>query len=198
MSIFLKPLSMREELLKRNLRIFTPLDFQRVFQINTHRMRYFLEEQTKQKLFVRLKKGLYALKTDLPGEEEIANRLYQPSYLSFEYALAFYNILPEMPYQITSATTKTTRAFSIDGKAFGYFKIKTQAYTGYHLKQFTDKQFLIAESEKAVVDYLYFVVLGKKSLNERLDLYALDKEKAVFYAGLYQKERLMDLVKKLL
>ena len=64
------------------------------------------------------------LKTDPAEEAEIANRLYQPSYLSFEYALAFYNLLPEMPYGVTSATTKPTRNFIINGLGFNYLTIK--------------------------------------------------------------------------
>lgn len=178
--------------------MFTPRDFELIFELPKIKTKYFLEKESQDGLFLRLKKGLYGLKTDLPNEEELANRLYRPSYISFEYALAFYNMLPEMPYSVTSATTKPTRTFTIDNKAFSYLTIKTAAYTGYALLKRGDKSFLIAEPEKAVVDYLYFVVLGKKIQNDRLNISSLQKEKLLAYASLYQREKLMRLIETLL
>ncbi|MBM4459267.1 MAG: hypothetical protein FJ011_16160 [Chloroflexi bacterium] len=124
MYTLLKPISVREELLRRGVGIFTPQDFQRIFRANQLRTKYFLEEYTRGGLFLRLKNGLYTLQTDPPPEEEIASRLYRPSYLSFEYALAAYNILPEMPYAITSATTRPARAFTVGEKTFSYSTVK--------------------------------------------------------------------------
>ena len=194
----MKPLSTREELIKKKLYIFTPYDFERAFSLPKHKAKYFLEKESDSGLFLRLKKGLYSLKTDLPSEKEIANRLYQPSYISFEYALAYYNILPEMPYSITSATTKVTRTFTVANKAFSYSTIKKEAYTGYVLIKQNGKSFLMAEPEKALVDYLYFVVLGKKTKNDRLNISSLNKEKLFEYASLYGRDKLIKLVKKLL
>ena len=64
----MKPILVREELLNRGIRMFTPLEFRRVFPKSQDQIQYFLETQTEQGLFIRLKKGLYALKTDLPGD----------------------------------------------------------------------------------------------------------------------------------
>src|SRR3989344_5119906 len=129
----MKPILVREELLNRGIKIFTPLELRRVFPKSQDQIQYFLETQVQQGLFIRLKKGLYALKTDLPGDEEIANALYKPSYISFEYAMAKYGIIPESPYHLTSATTNPTREFSINHQAFSYYTIKQEAYTGYYL-----------------------------------------------------------------
>lgn len=194
----MKPLLARETLLKKGITIFTLKDFQRVFQLSRHKVKYFLEKESKKGLFLRLKKGLYSLRTDLPSEEEIANRLYKPSYISFEYALGTYSILPEMTYSVTSATTKPTRIFTIEGKAFSYFTIKKEAYTGYTLVKQEKKTFLMAEREKALVDYLYFVVLGKKSYNDRLNTSSLKKEKLLLYASLYHRDKLIRLIEKLI
>ena len=107
----MKPIKVREELINRHLRIFTPEEFRRIFDLASYQSKYFLETQVKEGLFIRLKKGLYTLQTDLPSEEEIANKLYMPSYISFEYALGYYQLIPEMVYTITSATSKPTRKF---------------------------------------------------------------------------------------
>lgn len=194
MYTLLKPISVREELLRRGIGIFTLRDFQRIFGVNHLKAKYFLEEYTREGLFLRLKNGLYVLKTDLPSEEEIANRLYRPSYLSFEYALATYNILPEMPYTVTSATTKPTRTFVVEDKTFSYFTIKRVAFAGYSPVRRNGRVVLIADPEKALVDYLYFVSLGRKPDNERLDTIGLDKQKALDYASLYQRARLNHLI----
>ena len=82
MYTLLKPMQIREELLKRNLRIFSGQEFRRIFQTSTQSTKYFLESQVLNGLFLRLKRGIYTLKTDLPSEEEIANAIYQPSYVS--------------------------------------------------------------------------------------------------------------------
>ncbi|MBM4461107.1 MAG: hypothetical protein FJ011_25675 [Chloroflexi bacterium] len=198
MYTLLKPLPVRQELLKRAVTIFTPQDFQRIFRATGSQTKYFLEESARGGLFLRLKKGLYALQTDPPPEEEIANRLYRPSYLSFEYALGTYNILPEMGYSVTSATTLPTRSFQIGERTFAYLTIKREAFTGYVPVKRGGRTVLIAEPEKALVDYLYFVSLGKKPENERLNTANLDKDKALQYASLYSRPGLSKLLKEVL
>lgn len=197
MYTLLKPLLVREKLLEKGISMFTPLEFGRIFDLPNYKTKYFLEKWANEELLTRLKKGIYTLKTDMPKEEEIANRLYKPSYLSFEYALAYYNILPEMPYIITSATTKPTRTFTADNKTFTFLKIKRNAYTGYVLIKEEKKSFLIAEPEKALADYLYFVAIGKKPLNERLNVSLLNKEKLLMYAKYYNRDKLFQLIKNL-
>lgn len=193
----LKPLLLREELLRRKVKMFTPYQFEQIFQISGEKAKYFLEKESAGGLFLRLKKGLYGLRTDLPSEEEIANRLYRPSYLSFEYALAKHGILPEMVYEVTSATTKATRVFGLEGKTFSYFTIKKEVYTGYEPVREGERSYLMAEAEKALTDYLYFVVLGKKPCYDRLNISSLSKEKLIFYARLYQREKLVRKIEEM-
>lgn len=195
MSTLLKPFLVRSELLKRRLAIFTPREFARLFGATPDQTKYFLEGSAHDGLLLRLKRGLYALQDPLPSEEEIANRLYRPSYLSFEYALAFYHILPEMVYTVTSATTKPTRTFSVADKSFTFLTIKQDAFTGYLPTQRAAKTILIAEPEKALVDYFYFVALGKKPVNERLNLSNLNALKVKAYAKLFQRPKLEQLVR---
>ena len=163
---------------------------------------------------------MYVLKTDLPCEEEIANNLYRPSYISFEYALAYHGLIPEMTYMVTSATTKPTRQFAVNHLSFAYYTIKENAYTGYTMLR-TDRSvsgkgnninftklvvsdkdtdaFLMAEPEKALVDFLYFVSLGKRQLNDRINgTDTLNKEKLRKYAGLYNRKKLMEIVREFL
>ena len=194
MSTLLKPFSVRSELLKHNLRVFTPREFTRLFRATPEQTKYFLEEYSKNGLFLRLKRGLYALQEPLPSEEEIANLLYRPSYISFEYALARYRILPEMVYAVTSATPKPTRTFTVADKTFSYWTIKQEAFTGYLPTLREGRTILIADPEKAFVDYMYFVALGKKAFNDRLNVSTLDARKIQRYAKLFQRPKLRQLI----
>jgi len=196
----LSVLSVRKELLGRRVSLFTPQEFQRIFRSSHSQTKYFLETYAKQGMFARLKPGLYAFEGRMPSGEEIANALYRPSYISFEYALARHGIIPEIVYALTSATTKPTRAFTAADLGFEYFKIKKQAFTGYGLAQGGKdraRSVLMAEPEKAVVDYLYFVSLGKRALNDRMTIKGLNREKIARYAKLFERPGLMQLVQKL-
>ncbi len=203
MYTLLKPLPIREELLKRNLRVFTGQDFMRIFSVSASATKHLLETNARGGFLLRLKRGLYSLDTDKPTEEEIANALYKPSYLSFEYALAYYNLLPEMSYVITSATTKPTRLFDVSGKAFSYRTIKQEAYTGYHMVKRESGFLMIAEKEKAIIDYLYFVSLRKAPQNDRLldairdKTHKLKKEKMLAFAKLFANKELSHLINTL-
>lgn len=185
MSTFLKPFEVRDRLLKKGIRIFTPELFWRIFGGEKYQVKYFLETQEKEGLFLRLKKGLYTLKTDLPNEKEIANALYKPSYISLEYALAYYGLLLESPYTITSITTKPTRLFTVNSLAYSYKSFSPKAYTGYVLKKESWGGFLIAEPEKALADYDYFCKINKIIPSDRINRTKLDKKKIKYYADLY-------------
>ena len=69
------------------------------------------------------------------------------------------------------------------------------AFCGYELEKDDDMTFLIAEPEKAVIDYLYLVSLGKKTLNDRLDIKSLSYKKLVYYASFFQRVGLKKLLK---
>ena len=76
-----KPLSVREDLLKRKIRIFTNQEFARIFGLSQDQAEYELRELKREGLLTRIKRGFYVLKTDSPMEEEVANALYKPSYI---------------------------------------------------------------------------------------------------------------------
>ena len=81
---------------------------------------------------IRLKKGLYALgedyQTTSPNAISLANILYAPSYVSFDYALSYYGLIPERVYEITSATMRMKKEFDIPLGRFTYKPVPLQAY----------------------------------------------------------------------
>lgn len=143
-----------------------------------------------------LKRGLYELaypKDFTIPDIYVANKLYHPSYVSLETALSYYSIIPEVSMAVTSITTKPTRRFKNKHGLFIYHTIKVEAFTGYYVERQRDFEILIAEPEKALIDYFYFRVFhrGKKFKydDERLDadvIRKLNKRKLDRYAKLYK------------
>ncbi|MDO8662117.1 MAG: hypothetical protein Q7K98_02700 [Candidatus Omnitrophota bacterium] len=192
----LKPIYVQQRLQAKGVRLFSPADFRRVFGVSLRATQEFIKDHCDD-LFLKIRNGLYTLRIDQPREETIANRLYAPSYISFEYALSHYGIIPESVYTITSATTRITRQFVVNNKSFTYSHIKKQAYRGYKTEKIGGMTVLMAEPEKALVDYLYFVSLKRKTLNERLNLHNLKKKTILEYAKLFNRKNLIELVKEI-
>ena len=98
---------------------------------------------------INLKRGLYAFSNTRVDKVDVAQRLYPPNYISLEYALNLYGLIPDVPFSITLVTPKVTRKFNTPYGQFVYRKIKKEAFFGYSPETF------IAEKEKALLDYLY-------------------------------------------
>jgi len=194
----LNPIFVQETLIRNNMFVFSPLEFQRLFNVSPKAATFFIFDHSKKNLFSKLRNGLYALISHLPSELEIANKLYKPSYVSFEYALSYYHIIPETVFTITSATTKPTREFQSLGNIYHYYKVKRELYFGYEPKIVNGITVLIATPEKAFVDYMYFVSLKKKSLNERLSLDNSNVERIFEYLKIFDKANLTNLVKEII
>jgi predicted transcriptional regulator of viral defense system len=84
-----------------------------------------------------------------------ANRIYAPSYVSLESALAEYRLIPEAVYAVTSVTTRKTTAFDTPLARFSYRTIRPRLFSGYRVLRTAGYPVLIASPEKAVVDFLY-------------------------------------------
>lgn len=187
-------LAIRNKILEKKIRIFSTREFGSLLLMSPRKSLYYLEKGKEKGLFIQLKRGLYCLRTDPPTDQEIANQLYRPSYLSFEYALAYHNIIPEMVYTLTSATTKLTREFVVEDKTYSYTAIKISAYTGYEMKLTGDQPYAIAEPEKALADFLYLVSLGRRQVQDRLRLVTINTQKVKEYAKLFHRPSLLALV----
>lgn len=193
----LKPIYVQQYLRAKGVRLFSPSEFQRVFGVSLRAAQEFIKDHCDD-LFFKVRNGLYAFRIDTPADEIIANRLYAPSYISFEYVLSRHGIIPESVYTITSATTRVTREFIVNDKSFTYSHIKKQAYRGYITEKIGGMTVLMAEPEKALIDYLYFVNLKRKTLNERLTIRKLKKKSVLEYAKLFSRKSLIKLVKEIL
>ena len=160
-------------------------------------LRQYLSRWKKQGWLQPLKKGLYEL-TYPQGhgvpDFYIANKMYEPSYISLETALSYYSIIPEVSMAVVSVTSKITRRFKNSHGLFIYRSVRPEALRGYTIEKHNGFNILIAEPEKALVDYLYFKTLRGRSFDktaERIDqkrVRQLNKKKLESYAKIYQLE----------
>ncbi len=154
-------------------------------------------------LLVRLRRGVFLLnerdRKINPSRLYIANQLYSPSYISMEYALSYYGLIPERTNDLTSITTKKTFHITNPTGTFVYQHIKPNAFRGFRvLKDEAGLSFFIAEPEKAVVDFLY-LNLGKfNAADENVfegsyrlqNTEILNLKKIVLYAKLFNNDKL--------
>ncbi len=106
----------------------------------------------------RIKKGLYSDNIDI-DKLVIANICYEPSYISFEYALSYYGLIPEHVSTITSATfnKKNNKKYMTHDNIFEYKSIPNDAYPYGIVFQKNEEniKYKIASKEKALCDLLY-------------------------------------------
>ena len=179
---------------KRGFTIFSKEDIALLFDLTLEGLTSLLRRYKEKGYLRNPRRGVYYFAENTPDPQYLAYKIYNPSYISFETALSYYSIIPEVVYAITSATTKSTRTFLADDIHFIYTKIKRPAFTGFIKKD----NYLIAEPEKAFVDYTYLLALGKKSPNDRLNISRLDKDKIRYYTSLFDNNFLNNKIWQLL
>ena len=85
----------------------------------------------------------------------IANKLLEPSYISLESALRYYNLIPEVVFLTTSVTTRKTKLLKTLIGDFQYRKVKEKLFFGYKIINVGQIAYKIADPEKALLDFLY-------------------------------------------
>src|SRR6202008_2894394 len=81
---------------------------------------------------IRVKKGIYLFGPEYRkgpySPEVLANKIYGPSYVSREYALAYYGLIPEYVVEVTSISTKRARNFDTPMGRFSYARLPSKLY----------------------------------------------------------------------
>jgi hypothetical protein len=112
-------------------------------------------------VIIRVKKGLYVFgdgARQAPYSTEIlANLIYGPSYISLDYALQHYGLIPERVEGVTSVTTGRSRRFLTPVGLFIYHMIPLRAFQiGMdRIEIGGGRAFLMATPEKALADKIY-------------------------------------------
>ena len=121
---------------------------------------------------IQLTRGIYETDKNAPGYC-LAGSIFGPSYLSFEYALSVYGLIPEAVYTFTSATfdKKKVREQENNFGRFTYRDVPTEAYPfGIVIKEENGYVYQMATPEKALCDKLYTMspVTSQKEIEKML------------------------------
>lgn len=119
----------------------------------------------KNEELIRLKNGFYLISEKITNGssrfipfEQVANLLYGPSYVSMEWALSFYGMIPERVHTVLSMTLGRNKEYHTSVGDFYYYTLSSESYSiGITQKKSPDFTggFLIASPEKALADMVF-------------------------------------------
>ena len=129
---------------------------------------------------IHLRRGLYALSKKYQRRPinlyEIAQKIYGPSYVSFESALSYYGWIPEAVYAVTSASLKRSREVKTPLGLFSYHHIPSHKFfAGVDRTSSTDGIFLMATPWRALVDYMFIHKKNWKGLKSIIEDLRIDE-----------------------
>lgn len=168
-----------------------------------------LSRWAKSGRLVRLRKDMYAFGESYvrvrPSRQFIAGDMYWPSYLSLEYALSFYGIIPEQVHDLTSVSVRKTAVFTNKFGVFRYRRVKEEFFAGFvSQKDESGFEYYIALPEKAVADFIYLNRnnFGQDPVDELVESYrfdvttGLDRGLLRNYAGLSGNPKTIAIMKE--
>ena len=121
-----------------------------------------IKQMVKSGELIRLKQGLYVVgdiyRDTKVSQGLLANQIYGPSYVSLDFALSFYGLIPERVYEVTSVTTKMLKSYNTPFGRFTYVKSPLKLYSiGITIDANSDgTSYMIATAEKALCDKVAF------------------------------------------
>lgn len=117
-----------------------------------------LTEWNKKGYIENVKRGFYRFSDKSMNQGTIyfiANKIYNPSYISLESALAHYQIIPEAVFSVTSISSLNTTKLKTPFGNLTYNHLKENLFFGYELIELNGLTVALASPEKAILDYLY-------------------------------------------
>lgn len=151
---------------------FSFADLKKISDLNDGSLKVAISRMIKNGEITKLKKAVYASDISKINWENFAVETHSPSYLSFEWALAKYNILSQKPVNLTLATTKRSRKITTLQNIIIYHHLQPKLFWGF----IKEDNYLLAEPEKAFLDLAYLSLNGYAKFDaEEMNLELLDK-----------------------
>lgn len=191
--------------MKEALKDFTLFSLNDIKNIDNNFFRARLNEWQKKGYIRKVIKKYYIFSNLKLNENvlfEIANRIYSPSYISFEMALSYYHLIPESVYGITSVSTLRTYKFKTPIAEFIYRTVKQSLFFGYNIVKYDNKCFKIASIEKAILDYFYINSnirtesdFASLRINKDMFFEQINEEKLYAFLEKFAQKRLVKIIK---
>jgi len=170
---------------------FSLKDVSKINNLKKNSLKVAMSRFVKTGKIIKLINGLYTQNINDISWKNLAINIYSPSYVSFESALNYYNILSQQTVSLTLATDKRKKDVNIHNHSIIYRHIKSNLFWGYIRKD----DYLIAEPEKAFLDLAYLSLNGYGHFGpEEMNLDLLDKGKIKKYLKKFNNKKLNKLI----
>ncbi len=169
-----------EELKKRNILVFNPLNAANILnedRENTHRI---LSRMESKDIIRRIERGKYVSSKSMNEEHiyKIASHIVEPSYVSLWSGLNYYGYTTQVPRTIHIMVTEPKKTIELQGMKIKF--VKTSHFFGY----VSERDLIIAEPEKLFIDCLLYpdYAGGVSHIRDCLSEANIDGDKMVDYA----------------
>lgn len=171
-----------EKIRGSGLKVFDVVDLSILLGVTGESARVIATRMVKNGIIKRLKRNLYVLNEAEISDFEIANRLLEPSYISFESALNYWGLTTQIPATITSSARRSKK-FNILGREFLFSNLPEKLF---HFGIQKETSFFIADPEKTLLDMIYYASLGKRSVTfDDFDTEKINKTRFFIYIKKY-------------
>jgi predicted transcriptional regulator of viral defense system len=190
------------ELIKNSpLPVYTRQNLQLLLGNNRRTLDYRIYSLIKNKILRPIKRGVYLneyfyLKsTDPEGLLRYVGCILVPnSYVSLQYALACYGLIPEAVYAMTFVTTNKPRKYIFSVPSFIYRNIKKDLFWGYNTISIGNLTYQMATPAKALFDSLYLAPVNS-FFDMRLNLDNLSDQDKVEFTQAVEKSKSVKMQK---
>ena len=174
---------------------FSLNDLVKISDLNKDSLKVSISRAINDRSIIPLTRGLYTNRIAQIPWENLAINIYYPSYVSFESALNYYNILSQQSSALTLASSKRRKELNIQGQIISYRHLKAELFWGYIKKD----DYLIAEAEKAFLDLAYLSLNGYAHFNSsEMNLDLLNRKKLKKYLKRFNNKKLDRLINQII
>lgn len=194
--------------LKEALNEYVVFSLQDIKKVDASFYRSRLNDWQDKGYIKKIRRGYYMFADQVLNESVlfyVANKIYTPSYISFEMALSNYGLIPESVYGITSATSNKTNCFKTKIGEFFYNHLKPELIFGYELVTLGGISYKMADIEKSILDYFYInshlktdADISELRINEEEFKAKVNYKKMMKYLKFFKNKSLERRIKKLL
>lgn len=169
----MQTIDIQQRLRDLNQSYYSIADLGKILNQRGATLRVTIHRLVEKGILVSIQRGAYTLPEQIGKLDRSISQMYYPCYLSLETALARYTILNQIPYTLTFVSDRVSKRLYVGEQEVEIRQIHKNLFWGYTLKN----GLAIAHPEKALLDQLYYVSLGKASLDwDELNLHEVSKK----------------------
>lgn len=160
--------------------VFSDTTVRHLIKGTDHRRYGLVKRAIESGEILHLRRGLYMLANKYQrgpcNLHEIAQKIYGPSYVSLESALAYHGWIPEAVYAVTSASIKRSIRIETPLGVFNYNRIPSNKFfVGVQRITSGKSVFLMASPWRALADYVYVYKKKWRSLKPLVESLRIDE-----------------------